>query len=125
MQLNQVTIAVADIDRSVNFYQQLGLELIVRNDHYCRFVVPGNGATFSIHLGERPTPGSTVIYFEHEGLDEWVRLLREKRLAFLQEPTDQSWLWREARLTDPDGHELCLYYAGENRLDPPWRLPHS
>lgn len=32
------------------------------------------------------------------------------------------YLWREARLRDRDGHELRLYFAGENRLNPPWRL---
>ena len=37
-------------------------------------------------------------------------------------PTDQPWLWREAYLNDPDGNPLCLYHAGENRLNPPWRL---
>jgi hypothetical protein len=32
------------------------------------------------------------------------------------------WLWREARLRDPDGHRVCLYRAGQNRKNPPWRL---
>jgi len=27
-----------------------------------------------------------------------------------------------APLRDPDGNELCLYHAGENRRFPPWRL---
>jgi hypothetical protein len=34
----------------------------------------------------------------------------------------QKVLWREAHLRDPDGNMLCLFYAGKNRLDPPWRL---
>jgi hypothetical protein len=33
-----------------------------------------------------------------------------------------DYLWREARLADPDGHELRLYRAGPNRLNPPWKL---
>ena len=32
------------------------------------------------------------------------------------------WLWREARLVDPSGNVICLYHAGENRLNPPWRV---
>jgi len=32
------------------------------------------------------------------------------------------YLWREARLRDPDGHDVRLYFAGENRLDPPWKV---
>jgi hypothetical protein len=43
-------------------------------------------------------------------------------LEFERRPVDQPWLWREARLRDPDGNWLCLLRAGENRLVPPWRL---
>jgi len=28
----------------------------------------------------------------------------------------------EARLRDPDGHQVRLYDAGVNRLNPPWRI---
>jgi hypothetical protein len=38
------------------------------------------------------------------------------------DPVDQPYLWREAILLDPDGHRVFIYRAGENRLDPPWRL---
>jgi len=34
----------------------------------------------------------------------------------------EPWLWREARLEDPAGNVVCLYHAGSNRLDPPWRV---
>ena len=37
-------------------------------------------------------------------------------------PTDRPWLWREARLRDPAGNALCLFFAGPNRRDPPWRV---
>jgi hydroxymethylpyrimidine/phosphomethylpyrimidine kinase len=43
-------------------------------------------------------------------------------VTFEQLPSDQSWLWREARLTDPSGNPVCLYQADENRRYPPWRL---
>jgi len=33
-------------------------------------------------------------------------------------PVEQSWLWREAWLSDPDG-----YHTGDIRRFPPWRLP--
>jgi len=35
------------------------------------------------------------------------------------------WLWREAWLYDVDGNKLILYSAGENRLNPPWRMRES
>jgi hypothetical protein len=45
--------------------------------------------------------------------------------VFEHGPIDQSWLWREARLRDPDGHVICLFSAGENRINPPWKLVDS
>jgi hypothetical protein len=32
------------------------------------------------------------------------------------------YLWREARLRDPDGHDIRLYVSNGHRLNPPWRL---
>lgn len=37
-------------------------------------------------------------------------------------PNDKRWLWREAHLKDIDQTQLILYHAGENRLNPPWKL---
>ncbi len=55
-------------------------------------------------------------------MDARVRELEAKGLVFETQPEDQSWLWREAILTDPDGHKIKIYHAGENRIDPPWRV---
>jgi hydroxymethylpyrimidine/phosphomethylpyrimidine kinase len=55
----------------------------------------------------------------------WMRVaqLTAKGIGFDSGSVDQSWLWREAWLTDPAGVKLCLYWAGEMRRFPPWRLP--
>ena len=121
MKLNQVTVEVADIARATAFYQRLGFEIIVSADHYARFLCPG-GATFSVHVADDVRPGGTLIYFECEDLDARVAALKAEGVVFDSGPADQRWLWREARLRDPDGNRLCLYFAGENRVDPPWRL---
>lgn len=127
MNLNQVTVEVTSIPRSRAFYQALGLTLIVSTDHYARFVCPGDGqgppATFSIHLTERVTPAGGGVYFECADLDERVARLRASGIVFDTDTVDQRWLWREAWLRDLDGNRLCLYSAGENRIDPPWRVP--
>jgi catechol 2,3-dioxygenase-like lactoylglutathione lyase family enzyme len=124
VKLNQVTIPSADVARAVEFYKQLGLVLIVLSlPKYARFVCPDGDATFSVHhhyalgTGEKP-----VVYFECENLDVAVEDLKRKGIEFDSEPRDQPWLWREAYLRDPDGNVICLYYAGTNRLNPPWRL---
>jgi catechol 2,3-dioxygenase-like lactoylglutathione lyase family enzyme len=121
MNLNQVTLESSNIGRSVAFYRRLGLELFVLSDHYARLLCPG-GATFSVHLAETPSCGGALIYFECEDLDARCERLTAEGVVFDSPPTDQRWLWREARLSDPDGNRLCLYWAGENRVNPPWRV---
>jgi len=125
MRLNHVTLRVAELDRSVAFYKLLGLTQIVASDDYARFVFPDGESTLSLESrSEAPKSAASVIsvHFETERLDVLVDELKQKGVAFEQEPEDQPYLWREAILRDPDGHRLFLYYAGVNRLDPPWRL---
>ncbi|RMG68822.1 MAG: VOC family protein [Bacteroidetes bacterium] len=124
MNLNQVTVPSQDLARAIPFYQQLGLELIVHTHaHYARFVCPEGGATFSLQQVDVPISEPGIhVYFECEKLDEKVRELMAAGIAFDALPEDKPWLWREAHLRDPDGNHLILYYAGENRLNPPWRL---
>jgi catechol 2,3-dioxygenase-like lactoylglutathione lyase family enzyme len=122
MRLNQVTVATHDVERAIAFYRTLGLELIVRSPHYARFVCPEGQSTFSAHLTNGPIAASTVVYFECDDLDAKVAALEDAGLRFDSAPADQSWLWREARLKDPDGNPVCLYFAGGNRIDPPWKI---
>jgi len=127
MRLNQVTVAARDLDASMGFYETLGLKLIVRNDHYARFECPdtdgGEPATFSLHLDPQAKGVTdTVVYFEDDDLDATVARLTQAGLTFDSGPADQTWLWREAYLTDPTGNRVCLYRAGEARRFPPWRL---
>ena len=121
MNLNQVTVQVADIPAARVFYETLGLTLIVSSPHYARFLCPG-GATFSIHLASHVRANGIAVYFECQDLDERVAALKTAGLAFNVDPVDQTWLWREAWLRDPDGNRICLYFAGDNRINPPWRL---
>lgn len=124
MNLNQITIPSLDLSKSVPFYQKLGLKLIVGAlPHYARFDMPNGGATFSIHrVDELPKGEGIYVYFESERLDELVKDLVEKGVVFDELPTDKDWLWREARLKDLDGNQLILFYGGENRRNPPWRI---
>ena len=36
-----------------------------------------------------------------------------------------TWLWTDISLKDPDGHEVIIYHAGENKKNPPWRVGQS
>lgn len=125
MQLNQVTLPACDVEKSAEFYRGLGLRLIVSDlPRYARLECPNGGSTLSLHQAmERPAPSGVVVYFECEDLDSRVDQLRARGYRFTQEPKDESWLWREARLVDPSDNVVCLYRAGENRRYPPWRVP--
>jgi catechol 2,3-dioxygenase-like lactoylglutathione lyase family enzyme len=122
MNLNQVTMRSNDIPASVEFYRRMGFTLIVSSPHYARFQSTSGDTTFSVHESNDPVRGETTIYLECESLDEQVEKLRSRGIEFTQLPQHESWLWRAARLRDPSGNVICLYYAGENRLNPPWRI---
>ncbi|MEN0048802.1 MAG: VOC family protein [Bacteroidota bacterium] len=124
MNLNQVTVPSLDLTKSIPFYEKLGLKLIVKSlPHYARFECPDGTSTFSLHQVESLPKGDGIyVYFECESLDEHVQKLIAKGIQFEELPNNKRWLWREARLKDLDGNQLILFYGGENRLNPPWRL---
>jgi catechol 2,3-dioxygenase-like lactoylglutathione lyase family enzyme len=124
MNLNQVTVYSKDVEKAVRFYRKLGLLLIVDSrPRYARFACPDGDSTFSLHETDRSSAfQNTVLYFECDDLDKRVSALKAKGIEFDQEPADQTWLWREAKLKDPDGNAIILFYAGENRKNPPWRV---
>lgn len=124
MNLNQITVPSLDLTKAIPFYEKLGLKLIVKSlPHYARFECPNGNSTFSIHLTDKLPMGDGIhVYFECENLDEHVEKIKSKGIEFEQDPSDQMWLWREARLKDLDGNQLVLFCAGKNRLNPPWRI---
>jgi len=124
MNLNQITIPSLDVEKATEFYKTLGLHLIVgAQPHYVRFECPDGDSTFSIHkVDELPSGDGISIYFEDDNLDDLVERLQQKGIIFTEQAEDRSWLWREARLKDPDGNNIILYKAGTNRKNPPWRI---
>ena len=89
------------------FYETLGLTRIVdAPPRYARFETPG-GETLSLHAVDAVS-STTVVYFEVDDVDAVVLNLTAKGLVLDQPPRDERWLWREARLRDPAGNEICL-----------------
>ena len=124
MNLNQITVPSVNLSASISFYKKLGLRLIVdAPPHYARFECPEGVATFSIHLvDDLPRGNGVIVYFEHKAVDEYVNELIKKGIEFEELPEDKSWLWREAKLKDPDSNQLIIFYGGDNRKNPPWRI---
>src|SRR5689334_17851532 len=122
--LNQVTVTGTNYERSVDFYRRLGLRQIVDSPDtgYARFETAG-GVTLSVQIDpEEKIAATTAIYLECDDLDDRVEQLARAGIPFEHGPRNQPWLWREARLRDPDGNIIFLYKAGESRRFPPWRM---
>jgi catechol 2,3-dioxygenase-like lactoylglutathione lyase family enzyme len=124
MRLNHVTLIVTDFERSAAFYKSLGLVPVVHEPpRYARFRCPDSDETLSIEVtGEPPAPARVQLFLECADLDGTVARLKAQGLQFDQDPTDMPYLWREARVRDPDGHDIRLYFAEDNRLNPPWKV---
>jgi len=122
--LNQVTVTGTSYERSVDFYRRLGLRQIVDSPDtgYARFETAG-GVTLSVQIDpDEKIIATTAIYMECDDLDERVEKLARSGIAFEHGPRNQPWMWREARLRDPDGNIIFFYHAGEHRRFPPWRM---
>ena len=124
MNLNQVTIYTNKPTETAEFFQTLGLRVIVDSlPRYARLECPDGDSTLSIQEDENAEiSNNVVLYFECEDLDTTVDQLKSKGLTFIEDPADRPWLWRQAYLVDPNGNKICLFYAGDNRKNPPWRV---
>jgi len=127
MNFNHITLVVTDLERSKAFYSQLGLIQIVDTPpRYARFRLPDGDATLSIEVDPAApgAPGDAQVFFECPDIDTVAAALKAKGLEFEQEPMDMFYMWREARLRDPDGHDIRLYKENspDVRLNPPWKV---
>ncbi|MFT4874334.1 VOC family protein [Congregibacter sp.] len=127
MLINQITIGCTDYAESVAFYKAIGLVQIVdAPPRYARFESPsGDGATLSLHSVDKNIAQNTVVYFDHtseEALASQIDKLIASGLVLRQKITDESWGWKEARIMDPAGNELCFMFAGDQRRFPRWRV---
>ena len=116
-------LATHDLDRSLGFYRDLLGGVIT-------FTYPGpDGAVVyagldlgSNHLGighepqvvEATRPRAISLWVYTDDCDALVERLREAGTTIVEEPTDQPWGERVARVLDPDGNEVLIgQKAGE------------
>ncbi len=125
LNFNHAMIYVKDVERGLRFYRDMmGFKLIEDFRYegtavYARLRAPGGDGTIALH---QAGPGVSVasdgvrLYFEVGELDDFCRKLQQKGFYITQLPRMMPWGWRHAYLNDPDGHEISLYWAGENRM---------
>jgi catechol 2,3-dioxygenase-like lactoylglutathione lyase family enzyme len=123
MRLNHITLPASDVESSAAFYTRLGLrQLVADYPSYARLLAPDGDTTLSLHQAMGAIPNGASIHFEVRDVDQTVEQLKKAGLRFVCDPVDQPYLWREAVLLDPDEHRIFIFHAGENRINPPWRL---
>lgn len=122
---NHAMIYVKDVERGLSFYRDLlGFKMVEDFRHegksvYARLRAPGGDCTIALH---QAGPGVSIasegvrLYFEVRELDDFCHKLQKKGFYLTQLPRMMPWGWRHAYLNDPDGHEISLYWAGENRM---------
>jgi catechol 2,3-dioxygenase-like lactoylglutathione lyase family enzyme len=122
---NHAMVYVKDVERGLSFYRDLlGFKLIEdfryeKKPVYARLRAPAGDGTIALHQAapEASMLGDGVrLYFEVRELDDFCRKLQQKGFYITQLPRMMPWGWRHAYLNDPDGHEISLYWAGENRM---------
>ncbi len=122
---NHAMVYCKDVGRALPFYRDLmGFKLIEDFRYegtpvYARLRAPRGDGTIALHQAR---PGASLasdgvrLYFEVRELDDFCRKLQQKGFYITQLPRMMPWGWRHAYLNDPDGHEISLYWAGENRM---------
>ncbi|ACQ79369.1 Glyoxalase/bleomycin resistance protein/dioxygenase [Beutenbergia cavernae DSM 12333] len=126
----QVNLIVADLERSRDFYEALGVEFRSRNRQgegpAEAWVSTNTGVTVVLHstsfaswwdeTAPQPSAGGPQVDLELESverLEDAVARLRARGVTTLKPPTDMPWGQRFAIVSDPDGHRVGLKAALE------------
>ena len=122
---NHAMIYAKDVERALTFYRDLlGFKVVEDFQYenksvYARLRAPGGDGTIALHQAgpnDSVSSDGVRLYFEVRELDEFCRKLQQKNFYITKLPRLMPWGWRHAYLNDPDGHEISLYWAGENRM---------
>ena len=112
IQIGIVMLGVAEIARSVEFYNgKLGLEIRGRNEGFAFL----NGGGVTLCLSEPLTravgvaPGAVEVVFSVEDVRGAHEALSERGIQFTHEPHNVTGPLWSANFDDPDGHHLSVF----------------
>jgi uncharacterized glyoxalase superfamily protein PhnB len=120
-----VIIYTKNVEKSLRFYKDLLHFTLIEKypNEYARLNSPKGKTTIALHKyhGRRTSKSvnenDIVLYFETRNLDRVCETLVNKGVKFSQMPKVMPWGWKHAYLSDPDGHEISLYWAGRKRFE--------
>jgi catechol 2,3-dioxygenase-like lactoylglutathione lyase family enzyme len=110
---SNVTIMVKDMNKSISFYESIGLKLQQRwDDNYA--MMEGPGITLGIHPGadEESGSGDLSIGFFVDSFEEAKDLLKKNNITITHEADDGK-SGNFLHFNDPDG--IALYF-----MEPKW-----
>ncbi|MBC8280468.1 MAG: VOC family protein [Chloroflexi bacterium] len=108
--ISAVTLAVADMARSVDFYgNKVGLEMLYGGPaaSFTSFRVGGGYINLTLEPGRTPAWWGRLI-FHVDDVDALYQRLVSAGLTPSTEPADASWGERYFHINDPDHHELSF-----------------
>ena len=122
---NHAMIYCKDVERGMRFYRDLmGFKLIEDFRYegtpvYARLRAPGATerlpCTWPGRARRWPAKGCDCTS-KYAISTTSAASSMQKGFYITQMPRMMPWGWRHAYLNDPDGHEISLYWAGENRM---------
>jgi methylmalonyl-CoA/ethylmalonyl-CoA epimerase len=139
--IDNIGICVADLARSVQFYQRLGFEVLFQSDRGVTVALgqaklflfpaqPGDERSVGRHLGlSGNPPGIDHISFLVDDVDALHASLASNGVDAGPQPADQDWGARAFGLIDPDGNNLYflrwLLPGAAARREPPRTQNHQ
>lgn len=113
--LARIVVSVADLDRSLAFYEGvLGFRITWRGDEVARL----RSGELELLLHERavePSERALAVSFSVDDVDRATDAAALVGAEVIDPPEDQPWGERQSVLKDPDGHVVCLVRALTNQ----------
>ena len=114
-----IAYTVSNLQQSINFYQNLlGLELILKGDHWAEFILAGQRLAINEKNNEKikNKQAGAIVYFEANPIEAIVKNLKNKGVQFNGEIQIYSY-GKLILFSDPDNNSLGLYELPSKRIN--------
>jgi catechol 2,3-dioxygenase-like lactoylglutathione lyase family enzyme len=108
--ISGLTCQVADLDRTVAFYESLGMRIGKRDAEQATCYVNWFWMTFTATTGPIEVPTGPAVHIKVENIEEAYQELVAAGHKPESEPTKRPGGGTQFTLQDPDGHQLVLFF---------------